>query len=287
VLTDAQVGFYRDNGYLILPDVLSPAQVAAARAVIDEAIDGARPLTANDERYDLEPGHSAEQPLVRRLKNPDRHWPLFADIVRSAAVLDRLEPLVPVGIRLLGSKLNTKAARAGSPVEWHQDFAFHPHTNDDVLAIGLPLDDMDEENGCLLYVPGSHLGPVLDHHQDGVFVGAVSASRYAAEIGRAVPAIAKAGGMVVHHGRMLHGSAPNRSERPRRLLLYDLAAVDAWPVGWDPGPLDAYDARILRGTPTIEPRVEAVQVRIPLPKPERAASIFELQEQAREGAFRR
>ncbi len=93
--------------------------------------------------------------------------------------------------------------------------------------------------------------------------------------------------MVVHHGRMLHGSAPNRSERQRRLLLYDMAAVDAWPVGWDPGPLDEYDARILRGSPTIEPRVEALDIRIPLPKPERSASIFELQEQAREGAFAR
>ena len=287
MLTDRQVAFYREQGYLILEDVLPAAVVEAARAVIDEAVEAARPLTANDDRYDLEPGHSLERPLVRRLKNPDRHWPVFADIVRSAAVLDRLEALVPVGIRLLGSKLNTKAARAGSPVEWHQDFAFHPHTNNDVLAIGLALDDMDEENGCLLYVPGSHLGPVLDHHQDGVFVGAVSATRYAAEIGRAIPAVARAGSMVVHHGRMLHGSAPNRSERQRRLLLYDMAAVDAWPVGWDPGPLDAYDARILRGSPTIEPRVEALDIRIPMPKPERAASIFELQEQAREGAFAR
>jgi hypothetical protein len=66
-----------------------------------------------------------------------------------------------------------------------------------------------------------------------------------------------------------------------------MAAVDAWPVGWDPGPLDAYDARILRGSPTIEPRVEALDIRIPMPKPERSASIIELQEQAREGAFAR
>jgi phytanoyl-CoA hydroxylase len=287
MLTPAQVQQYRRDGFLVVPDVLPMTVVEEARRVIDDAIDAARPLTASDERVDLESGHSADRPLVRRLKNPDRHFAIFSRIVRLPAVLDRLEALVPVGIRLLGSKLNTKAARAGSPVEWHQDFAFHPHTNNDVLAIGLALDDMDEENGCLLYAPGSHLGPVLDHHQDGVFVGAVSAERYAAEIGSAVPAIAAAGSMVVHHGRMLHGSAPNRSERPRRLLLYDLAAVDAWPVGWDPGPLDTYDARILRGTPTIEPRVEQMTIRIPLPKPERAASIFELQEGARQGAFAR
>jgi ectoine hydroxylase-related dioxygenase (phytanoyl-CoA dioxygenase family) len=287
MLSPDQVAQYRRDGFLVVPDVLEPAVLEEARRVVDDAIDASRRLTASDERYDLEPGHSASQPLVRRLKHPDRHFPLFADIVRSPAVLDRLQSLVPVGLRLLGAKLNTKAARAGSPVEWHQDFAFHPHTNNDVLAIGFALDAMDEENGCLLYVPGSHAGPVLDHHQDGVFVGAVSPTRYATEIASAVPAITPAGGMVVHHGKMLHGSAPNRSARSRRLLLYDLAAVDAWPVGWDPGPLDAYDARILRGRPTIEPRVEPVHIRIPLPKPDRAASIFELQEQVREGAFAR
>lgn len=287
MLTPDQVAQYRRDGFLVVPDVLEAAVLDEARRVVDDALEASRSVTASDERYDLEAGHTPEQPLVRRLKNPDRHHPIFAAIIRSAPVLDRLEALVPVGIRLLGAKLNTKAARAGSPVEWHQDFAFHPHTNDDVLAIGLALDAMDEDNGCLLYVPGSHRGPVLDHHQDGVFVGAVSPTRYAAEIASAVPAITPAGGMVIHHGKMLHGSAPNRSSRPRRLLLYDLAAVDAWPVGWDPGPLDAYDARILRGSPTIEPRVDAVHIRMPLPKPERAASIFELQEQVREGAFAR
>ena len=55
----------------------------------------------------------------------------------------------------------------GSAVEWHQDWAFYPHTNDDLLEVGIALSDMTEENGALLVVPGSHKGKTWDHHQDG------------------------------------------------------------------------------------------------------------------------
>ena len=60
-----------------------------------------------------------------------------------------------------------KNPRSGSPVQWHQDWAFYPHTNDDLLAVGIALDDMRIENSCMMVVPGSHTGPVYDHHQDG------------------------------------------------------------------------------------------------------------------------
>ena len=53
-----------------------------------------------------------------------------------------------MNILLKSSKLNTKFEKGGSAVEWHQDWAFYPHTNDDVLAVGVMLDDV---NFCLLY----------------------------------------------------------------------------------------------------------------------------------------
>ena len=103
-------------------------------------------------------------------------------------------PLLRDGVRFQGDKLNMKTAIAGSPVEWHQDFAFYPHTTDDLLAVGIALDDSTLENGCLMAMCGSHLGPVLDHHQDGVFIGAISPSRESIDLGGAVPLEIKAGG---------------------------------------------------------------------------------------------
>ena len=61
-----------------------------------------------------------------------------------------------------------KSAQYGSPVEWHQDWAFYPHTNDDVLAIGVLLDDCDLANGPMLVTPGTHNREVWNHHgEDG------------------------------------------------------------------------------------------------------------------------
>ena len=57
------------------------------------------------------------------------------------------------------NKINIKAPEYGAAVEWHQDWAFYPHTNDDLLAIGVALDDCEEENGPLMVIPGSHKGP--------------------------------------------------------------------------------------------------------------------------------
>ena len=54
-----------------------------------------------------------------------------------------------------------KSAGYGSPVEWHQDWAFYPHTNDDVLATGIYLDDCDMDNGPLLVHPGHASRPDL------------------------------------------------------------------------------------------------------------------------------
>jgi ectoine hydroxylase-related dioxygenase (phytanoyl-CoA dioxygenase family) len=191
-------------------------------------------------------------------------------------ILGAVSDLIGFGLRCNGNKLNMKYAEFGSPVEWHQDWAFYPHTNDDLLAVGVCIDGMTEENGALLVVPGSHKGPVLDHNNKsrGVFVGAVTDEDFNAE--GAVPILLEAGGISIHHVRVLHGSAPNLSHAPRRLLLYQYCAIDAWPLAgvksWDD-----FNATIVRGEPTNVARVTNVPVRMPLPSGERGGSLYETQ----------
>src|SRR5439155_1622470 len=116
-------------------------------------------------------------------------------------------------------KLNMKSAGYGAPVEWHQGWAFYPHTNDDLAVVGIMLDDIDRENGPMLVVPGSHKGPVYDHHgRDGRFCGAIDPQRGDLDFSRAMPCLGKAGSVTVHHVRAVHGSATNLSGRERRFL---------------------------------------------------------------------
>ncbi|MFN8440964.1 MAG: phytanoyl-CoA dioxygenase family protein [Caldilineaceae bacterium] len=276
MLTKQQVDFYNECGYIGVEGVLSKEEVAELRRVTDEFVDKSRSVTQNDAIFDLEPGHNAEHPRLRRLKDPFKHHPVYNDTLHHPKILEIVSQLIGYGLRCNGNKLNLKYSEFGSPVEWHQDWAFYPHTNDDLLAVGVCIDPMTEENGALLVIPGSHKGPILDHHSKsrGIFVGAVTDEDFTTE--GAVPILLEAGAISIHHVRTLHGSRPNTSPNPRRLLLYQYCAIDAWPIAGF-GSWDAFNATIVRGEPSPVARVTDVPVRMPVPTGERGGSLYETQ----------
>jgi ectoine hydroxylase-related dioxygenase (phytanoyl-CoA dioxygenase family) len=286
MLSPRLVDEYKANGFVVVPEVMDKAELAEKRQVIAEIVAGAASVTEHNDVYDLEPGHTPEAPKVRRIKAPTKVHAIFDQLVRSPKVIEICRALVGHDLRLHGSKLNMKSAKYGSPVEWHQDWAFYPHTNDDILAIGVLLDDTSLENGPLLCTPGSHRGPVFSHHdEEGYFCGAIDPRDIEAEIKAALPCIGPAGSMSFHHVRTLHGSAQNVSDRPRNLLLYEVAAADAWPLA---GVKDfaEFESRRLTGSgPTIVPRIEPVPARMPLPPPKRQGSIYETQLGAPQRAY--
>ena len=288
MISDEMVQAYRRDGVIVVPEVLDKNTLEKVRSVLAELVAGAAGVTEHTDIYDLEPGHAPENPRVRRIKAPHKVHPIFDEIVRSADVIDILTRLIGPGLRLHGSKLNMKSAQYGSPVEWHQDWAFYPHTNDDILAIGVLLDDCDLENGPMLVIPGSHTGnEVWNHHgQDGCFAGLIDPDLIQDEIRRAVPCTGKAGSMSFHHVRALHGSATNTSNRPRNLLLYEVAASDAWPLM---GVKDfaEFDSRLLTGGSVVTPRLTDVPVRMPLPPAKRQGSIYETQSASKKSYFTR
>jgi ectoine hydroxylase-related dioxygenase (phytanoyl-CoA dioxygenase family) len=288
MISDDLAQAYRRDGVIVVPEVLDKDTLGRARSVLAELVAGAASVTEHTDVYDLEPGHTPENPRVRRIKAPHKVNPIFDEIVRSAAVMAILGKLIGPGLRLHGSKLNMKSAQYGSPVEWHQDWAFYPHTNDDILAIGVLLDDCDLENGPMLVTPGSHIGSeVWNHHDDdGCFAGLVDPDLIKDEIERAVPCMGKAGSMSFHHVRALHGSATNTSNQPRNLLLYEVAASDAWPLM---GVKDfaEFDSRLLAGPSVVTPRLTNVPVRMPLPPAKRQGSIYETQSASKKSYFTR
>jgi ectoine hydroxylase-related dioxygenase (phytanoyl-CoA dioxygenase family) len=287
MISEQDVLAYKRDGVIMVPDVLDASTLTEVRSVIAELVaDSAKTLEHTDV-YDLEPGHTAENPRVRRIKTPHKVHALFNDVVRSPAVLDILKKLIGPNLRLHGSKLNMKSAHYGSPVEWHQDWAFYPHTNDDVLAIGVLLDDTDLSNGPMLVTPGTHTGEVWNHHgEDGHFAGLIDPDIIQPEIGRAVPCMGRAGSMSFHHVRALHGSALNTSDRSRNLLLYEVAASDAWPL-MGVKDFDEFNSRLLSGGPVVAPRMTSVPVRLPLPPAKRQGSIYETQSAAKKSYFTR
>ena len=278
VLDPATIERYRRDGVIVVEGLLDDVTRRRMKQVLAGLIDAARNVSEHDNVYDLEPGHSRAEPRVRRIKKPHLVDPVFAEFMRSPRLLDVLSALLgPSGIRLHGSKLNLKAPQYGSPVEWHQDWAFYPHTNDDLLAVGLLLDDATPENGPMLVLPGSHRGPTYDHHgPDGSFCGAMEPARDGLDFSRAVPCVAPAGSCSFHHVRAVHGSAENRSAHSRNLLLYEFGAADAFPLAGVPD-WDEFNSRLIVGEPSVVPRTVACPIRMPLPPAKNQGSIYENQ----------
>jgi ectoine hydroxylase-related dioxygenase (phytanoyl-CoA dioxygenase family) len=277
MISDSQIQFYRDKGYLLVESLIDRATIDELNAVTGDLLEQSRKVTASDGRFDIGPGHTPAHPMVRRIKHPETQHPAYDRLMRSPAILDIVEALIGPGVRFHHGKLNFKPNARGRAVEWHQDCAFYPHTNDDILAVGVLLEDCATENGPLKVVPGSHKGPVFDHHHDGLFVGAMDPGAPDFDAGGAVDLTGPAGSVTFHHVRTVHGSAENLSARPRPILLFSYLAVDAWPIV-EKYDLADFNARILRGDATRQPRQERLPIRIPLPPVPGADSIFENQE---------
>src|SRR5688500_9199016 len=106
MLSPEQIDFYHENGYLAVADVYTAAEMAETRAVVEELVERSRDVTDHTDLYDLEPGHSPEQPRVRRLKAPIASHPQFETLGRSEKLLDIVACLIGPEIRLHGNKLN-------------------------------------------------------------------------------------------------------------------------------------------------------------------------------------
>ncbi len=286
MLSQDQKDFYQENGYLLVENVLTDLELQKLQNITYGLIEKSKYITESNDAYDLDEGHSRASPRLTRIKLPHKQDPYFWEVLTNSNVTQVLTDLLGENTTLITAKLNTKAPGGGQAVEWHQDWAFYPHTNDDLLAFGIMLEDVTADNGPLMVMPGSHKGPVLSHKHNDIFCGAINPDDPLFEPEKAVTLTGKAGSMTVHHVRTLHGSAPNMSDKNRLILFYELASADAWPIlgagsyihalgqrkFWDD-----LQARRVTGKIITEPRVENVPVSMPLPPAEDNSSIFKTQ----------
>lgn len=284
MLTQHQIDqFYRD-GIVLVENIADQNTLAIMREALAALTEQSRTVTQHDAIYDLEPDHTAERPRLRRIKHPHLRHAAFNDFPRTQPLLGILQQLLGPDVRMHSSKLNVKAVDGGAGLEWHQDWAFHPHTNSSMLAVGLMMEDCRRDNGPMLVIPGSHQGPVYDHHANGRFCGAIDPGRVPLDYARAIPCIGKAGTISIHHVFSVHGSAANTSPFPRPLLLYEFMAADAWPLMGVPD-VEDFDSRMICGKTTYTPRLDAVPVRLPLPAALHSGSIYENQTQLQRRYF--
>ena len=203
-----------------------------------------------------------------------------------------IKKIISIAKKLLGGtvrfhlgKLNFKLPnkKKGSEIGWHQDWAFYPHTNDDLITVGIYLDDCDEKNGPLKIIKNSHKKKLYSHHsKENYFVGKIDTKKNKIGTKDSVSITGTAGTVVFFHCRSVHGSGHNQMNNSRPLILFGYRACDAWPLINDGNPhpevdLENYDKNIIVGNKSIKPRLTKVPTIIPLPKKKHYVSIYELQ----------
>ena len=158
--------FWRD-GYLVVEDAVNAEELRALREVFDAWVEESRNHSEDygetldgRARFDLQPGHSAQKPALRRVQSPEEISDVYADVMQNARTVDICAELIGPAIRFHHGKVNSKLPGSATTVKFHQDFTFQPMTNDDLITCLLFVDDVTLENGPLEVVPGTHKGPL-------------------------------------------------------------------------------------------------------------------------------
>ncbi len=281
-LTDAQKSFFWENGYLVVEDAVRPELLARLREDFAGWVEESRQhaqsygeIIDGRPRYDLEPGHSAERPALRRVNAPIEVSEAYFEAMADSRMTDCVAELIGPNVKLHHTKINSKLPGAATVVKWHQDFPFTPHSNDDLVTALLMVDDVTEDNGPLEVTPRTHRGELYSLWHDGVFTGAV-ADEVAEDCQRqSTLCMGKAGSVCLMHTRLLHGSTANRSNDPRTLFIAVYSAEDALSQVPNPVPTK-HEGRIVRGEHTN--RVRSIDYQLELPQKPTTASFFDQQQ---------
>lgn len=245
-LTDEQVAFFNENGYLANIRLLDDEQVALLNTELEEIKDPAHPK--HHLFYEFHSNESANPDAV--LFHSLGHWritPGFHDVLWNPAfVVAASQLLGNKAVRFWHDQLFWKPAYHGGVVAWHQDYSYWTRTKPmQHLTCWVALDDVSKENGCVYYIPKSHRWGLLDKPElagDMEGINAFLTPQQKEEFKNKVPVEMKKGCATFHHPLMVHGSYENKSARPRRAFVLNVFADDT---------KSDTDGELLQGVPVI------------------------------------
>ena len=135
VLTEAQREHYFEHGFIGVESLVPADTLKELQAVTNDFFEQSRKAETSDDVFDVAPGHSAEKPILRRLKSPDERHQAYWNF-STGLMADVAADLVGPNVVFHHSKLNFKWYDESDTVKWHQDIQFFPHTNYNVITIG-------------------------------------------------------------------------------------------------------------------------------------------------------
>jgi ectoine hydroxylase-related dioxygenase (phytanoyl-CoA dioxygenase family) len=244
-LSDEQVRFYHEHGYLIGVPVLTESQVDRLCAELQDLFDPDHPGNELFHEY-----HTNESPDPSRvLFHALGAWrirPSFHDLLWHPAFTVAASQLLGGPVRFWHDQLFCKPAHHGGVVAWHQDYSYWTRTQPmNHLTCFIALDDTTRANGCLQYIPDSHrwpLLPITGLAGDMDAIREVIGEQQAAKFDHPVAVELKKGEASFHHPLMVHGSFANTTAGPRRATVLN---------AFRDGTRSAKSEPLLKGVPAI------------------------------------
>ncbi len=213
--TDAE--FYKEHGYLLVRNVFSTEEVGEMLEALERIINKAAKSKFDGNatwQGDYIPQEELKKLVLKGFHDVHYQEAAFTKAVIHPNMVSVLSRLIGPNVQLHHSKMLVKPPEKGAAFPLHQDYPYFPHANHSMLAASVHLDDSDIANGCLRVIPGTHKEGPLAH------VGAHYLNHKQYPISMGTPCEAKAGDVLFFNYLTIHGSDVNRSERPRRNVLF-------------------------------------------------------------------
>ena len=215
--TQEQIDFYREKGFIVLHDFLTPEELETWR----EAVDGAvrrrgerRQLHHKDNKFK---GTYYDYIFVQRINL----W-MDSSEVRRLILDPRLGKLAAElagvdGMRIWHDQALIKQPWA-NPTGWHLDNPKWSYSSRHTLSIWVALDDATLQNGCLYFLPGSHKTADYDDVPIGENIGDIFRVYPEWQETMSASAEMKAGSCSFHNGLIAHGAGANMTPGWRRAM---------------------------------------------------------------------
>jgi len=223
-LSDEQVAHYKEFGYVSGIKILEDWQIERLKEELSQIMDPEHP--GNSLFHEFHSNESADPETV--LFHALGAWRVsqgFHDVLWNPAFVMAASQLLEGPVRFWHDQLFCKPALHGGVVAWHQDYSYWTRTKPMAhLTCWVGLDDADVENGCLYYVPKSHMWGLLDKPElagdmEGIMDFLTEEQKQAFN---PVPIELNRGYGTFHHPLLVHGSYANKTERARRAFVLNV-----------------------------------------------------------------
>lgn len=222
MLTQEQIAFYNENGYLRIPQVFTTAEIDELADELDRLVEDwafTSPGWSGPWRQAYMDPETEKQSKLTAMHDLHFYSAAWCRAVTNPTLAEALSDILGPNVELHHSTMHIKPPQTGHPFPMHQDNPFYGHQDGRYIDVLVHLDDTSHENGEIRFLAGSHKDGHLEHiteTEDGPCTPHLPTDVYKLE--DTVPVPAQRGDVVIFCIDTIHGSYINQTKKPRRMV---------------------------------------------------------------------